>query len=51
MITSERIEQDGLRLRTMMLEHVERDTAIVIEGYDLTVKESVWWQVLTFFGN
>jgi hypothetical protein len=36
MITST-IEQDGLRLRAMTLEHVERDTPVLIEGYDFAI--------------
>jgi hypothetical protein len=47
----ERIEQDGLRLRAMMLQHVKRDTPVLIQGDNLAIEESVWREVLTCFGD
>ena len=47
----EGIEQDRVRLRTMVLQHVKRDTPVLIKGDDLAAKESVWRQVLAGFGD
>jgi hypothetical protein len=47
----EGIKQDRLCLRTMILQHVERDTPVLIQGDDLAVKESVRRQMLTCSGN
>jgi hypothetical protein len=47
----EGIKQDRLRLRTVVLQHVKRDTPVLIKGDDLAVKESVWREVLACFGD
>ena len=47
----EGIKQDRLRVSAMMLEIIERDAPVLVQGYDLTVEQGVGQQMFTCVCN